>query len=129
MNIRGLAMHRSVYVDGQFLSPQPSQAVWNHSPDGFCWGYGGSGPAQLALALLLLVTTEEEARAAHQSLKRDHVAGWGRRDVTSGGDAYQNFEADLDLVGWLNEWRERSRWQPAILDTEDDDADLQTGGD
>ena len=24
----------------------------NHSPDGFEWGYGGSGPAQLALALL-----------------------------------------------------------------------------
>jgi uncharacterized protein (DUF2249 family) len=24
----------------------------NHSPTGFAWGYGGSGPAQLALALL-----------------------------------------------------------------------------
>ena len=24
----------------------------NHSPDGFEWGYYGSGPAQLALALL-----------------------------------------------------------------------------
>jgi hypothetical protein len=24
----------------------------NHSPSGFEWGYGGSGPAQLALALL-----------------------------------------------------------------------------
>jgi hypothetical protein len=27
--------------------------VRNHSPTGFEWGYGGSGPAQLALALLL----------------------------------------------------------------------------
>lgn len=26
--------------------------LWNHSPTGFEWGYGGSGPAQLALALL-----------------------------------------------------------------------------
>jgi len=25
--------------------------LWNHSPDGFEWGYGGSGPAQLALAI------------------------------------------------------------------------------
>jgi hypothetical protein len=25
--------------------------IINHSPDGFEWGYGGSGPAQLALAL------------------------------------------------------------------------------
>lgn len=24
----------------------------NHSPTGFCWGYGGSGPAQTALAIL-----------------------------------------------------------------------------
>jgi hypothetical protein len=24
----------------------------NHSPTGFAWGYGGSGPAQLALAIL-----------------------------------------------------------------------------
>ena len=26
--------------------------LFNHSPTGFSWGYGGSGPAQLALALL-----------------------------------------------------------------------------
>lgn len=27
--------------------------VRNHSPSGFNWGYGGSGPAQLALAILV----------------------------------------------------------------------------
>ncbi len=26
--------------------------LWNHSPTGLEWGYGGSGPAQLALAIL-----------------------------------------------------------------------------
>jgi hypothetical protein len=26
--------------------------IRNHSPDGFEWGFGGSGPAQLALALV-----------------------------------------------------------------------------
>lgn len=31
----------------------PMNDVWNHSPDGFEWGYSGSGPAQLALALLI----------------------------------------------------------------------------
>jgi hypothetical protein len=30
----------------------PRLDLWNHSPTGFEWGYGGSGPAQLALALL-----------------------------------------------------------------------------
>src|SRR5947209_15039234 len=35
------------------LSPLKSLRLRNHSPDGFEWGYGGSGPAQSALALLL----------------------------------------------------------------------------
>lgn len=30
----------------------PRHDIRNHSPDGFEWGYGGSGPAQLALALV-----------------------------------------------------------------------------
>jgi hypothetical protein len=28
------------------------QDLYNHSPTGFSWGYSGSGPAQLALAIL-----------------------------------------------------------------------------
>ena len=30
----------------------PRNDIRNHSPTGFQWGYGGSGPAQLALAIL-----------------------------------------------------------------------------
>jgi len=30
----------------------PRYDLWNHSPTGFTWGYAGSGPAQLALAIL-----------------------------------------------------------------------------
>jgi len=37
----------------RLLDPKPSQMLYNHSPDGFEWGYAGSGPAQLALAILL----------------------------------------------------------------------------
>ncbi|MCK4554525.1 hypothetical protein KAU19_06245, partial [Candidatus Parcubacteria bacterium] len=44
---------RTVWLDGYQLSPKKSQLVINHSPDGFAWGYGGSGPAQLALAILI----------------------------------------------------------------------------
>lgn len=43
----------AVYVDGVALDPGPSQKVYLHSPDGFEWGYGGSGPHQLGLAILL----------------------------------------------------------------------------
>lgn len=45
------------------LDPGPSQRLRNHSPDGFNWGYGGSGPAQLALALLLEHFDGDAARA------------------------------------------------------------------
>ena len=32
---------------------KPRLDLVNHSPTGFAWGYGGSGPAQLALAILV----------------------------------------------------------------------------
>ncbi len=40
-----------VTVDGKSLNPRND--LCNHSPTGFNWGYGGSGPAQLALAILV----------------------------------------------------------------------------
>jgi hypothetical protein len=43
----------AVYVDGVALDPAPSQQLYNHSPDAFEWGYRGSGPHQLGLAILL----------------------------------------------------------------------------
>lgn len=47
----------------------------NHSPDGFQWGYDGSGPAQLALALLAHATGDDEfALATYQQFKREVVA-------------------------------------------------------
>lgn len=39
-----------VTVNGRRLNPRFD--LWNHSPTGFEWGYVGSGPAQLALAIL-----------------------------------------------------------------------------
>lgn len=69
-----------VVVDGgkSVLSPEPSQDVVNHSPDGFNWGYSGSGPAQLALGLLLDVTGDREiASRYYQLFKADAVAQFG----------------------------------------------------
>ncbi len=51
----------------------------NHSPDGAEWGYGGSGPAQLALALLADATGDDELAQNHyQRFKREVVAGFQR---------------------------------------------------
>jgi hypothetical protein len=67
-----------VTKDDNILSPKPSQEIYNHSPDGFNFSYGGSGPAQLALALLYDVTRDKEiALAHHQDFKWAFVARWG----------------------------------------------------
>jgi hypothetical protein len=51
-----------------------------HSPTGFAWGYGGSGPAQLALALLVDALGEREMAERHyQTFKRTHVGQWGEK--------------------------------------------------
>ena len=57
------------------LNPEQSQEIVNHSPDGFNWGYGGSGPAQLALGLLLDATADREIANRHyQQFKSDVVS-------------------------------------------------------
>lgn len=67
-----------VLVDCERLTPSTSRLIRDHSPDGFNWGYGGSGPAQLALAILFDLTGNAEIAQGHyQDFKRQFVAGWG----------------------------------------------------
>jgi len=49
IKLKGKISTGEVWLNDKPLSPGPSQAVYNHSPTGFSWGYEGSGPAQLAL--------------------------------------------------------------------------------
>lgn len=65
---------RVVTLNGKELSPEASQKLINHSPDGFAWGYGGSGPAQLALAICLEIYPEPKALAYYQIIKETLVA-------------------------------------------------------
>jgi len=46
----------------------------NHSPTGFEWGYQGSGPAQLALAILADALGDEDALRLYQEFKRQIVS-------------------------------------------------------
>jgi hypothetical protein len=57
-----------VTVDGKALDPRLDLRC--HSPDGFECGYGGSGPSQLALALLADCLGDEVA------LDRHHLFKW-----------------------------------------------------
>jgi len=52
-------------LNGDPFNPKPSQKIHNHSPDGFSWGYSGSGPHQLALAILLEETDDPEFAQKH----------------------------------------------------------------
>ncbi len=55
-------------VPGDVLPPRFD--LWNHSPDGFEWGYGGSGPAQLSLAILAFLCGDDVlAVRLHQAFK------------------------------------------------------------
>lgn len=70
-------------ADAQTIDRLPSCLdLVNHSPTGFEWNYGGSGPAQLALALLVDATGDRAWALQHyQAYKWDVVAklpegGW-----------------------------------------------------
>jgi hypothetical protein len=64
--------------DGQKSEPLPLRLdLFNHSPTGFSWGYTGSGPAQLALALLADALGDDDlAVRLHQDFKFKVVACW-----------------------------------------------------
>lgn len=62
-----------VTVDGKPLKYRFDLA--RHSPTGFEWGYGGSGPAQLALAILAEHCAEvRDALNLHQRFKWNVIA-------------------------------------------------------
>src|SRR5579864_1302466 len=73
-----------VTADGRALDPRFDLRF--HSPDGFGWGYGGSGPAQLALALLAdWLADDSAALSLYQEFKWSTVAGFPREEWTLTG--------------------------------------------
>jgi hypothetical protein len=91
---------------------RPLRHIPFHSPDGFAWGYYGSGPADLALAMLVDYlrerpphtgwlagakfsrwTVDSRAFAHHQDFKREVVAQFGDAWELSG----------LHIDAWLKD--------------------------
>ena len=87
----------TVEINGAPLDPRLD--LRNHSPDGFEWGYPGSGPAQLALAILAVEFDDEFALDHYQKFKDDFITPirdgdwglesssiqeWGKQFTTSG---------------------------------------------
>lgn len=91
--ITGKAESREVFVGGVQIHPEASQRLINHSPDGFNWGYLGSGPSQLALALLLYFTGNERYSLGHyQKLKFEIISAWpGGKNINVPNRAITNW--------------------------------------
>jgi hypothetical protein len=76
----GIRHHSGVIVgvldpSGAIRTLPARHDLFNHSPTGFEWGYHGSGPAQLALAILAdLLKDDRLAVSFHQDFKRRVVA-------------------------------------------------------
>lgn len=74
MRVNGQTLVR---VNGYPLNPRYD--LREHSPDGFEWGYGGSGPAQLALAILAHEYGDHFAQRYYQDFKWSVVRRLPRR--------------------------------------------------
>ena len=88
--LEGRHSDRQIKINGKILSPEISLKYRNHSPDGFAWGYGGSGPAQLALAILIETVGAEKALDHYQDFKHQVIANLPQSDFK------KNIQIDID---------------------------------
>jgi hypothetical protein len=77
----GVARVYVVHEDGKKEMLKPRLDIVNHSPTGLEWGYGGSGPGQLAVAILADATGDDEvALRHHQAFKWNEIAFFEREE-------------------------------------------------
>jgi Family of unknown function (DUF6166) len=78
-------------------STHPLRHVVKHSPMGMNWGYGGSGPADTALSLLVdalnLDPDNVPRNLPYQRFKFALVAGWGQSWVLT----------QEDIIDWYDQ--------------------------
>jgi hypothetical protein len=86
----------TVTVDGEPLDLRYD--LLSASPAGFEWSYGGSGPAQLAIALLAHAFEDEFAERHYQRFKREVVA-------------------ELPEERWILRKRNLDAWRQAVVET------------
>ena len=73
----GNSSDQQVFVvrGGQVRPLSPRHDLRNHSPYGFSWGYRGSGPAQLSLALLMEIFQDwTRVQRIYQTFKELFIA-------------------------------------------------------
>lgn len=72
----GQAPHRVIVqlANGKVRELDLFLNVRNHSPTGFSWGFAGSGPSQLALAICVDCVGRRRAIEVYQAFKWDVIA-------------------------------------------------------
>ena len=85
--------------DENGITTNVPRRITKHSPDGFEWGYGGSGPADFALNILSAYIGQEEAQRGglYQDFKWEFVAKLPKE----GGTIKRE-----DVFQWLEKRRE-----------------------
>jgi len=85
--------------DGTVEKLPPCNDLVNHSPDGFSWGYAGSGPAQLSFAILFdFYKDADKARMWYQKFKFKVISQLLER----GGWVLTREEVEAALAGLKN---------------------------
>ncbi len=122
--MKGEWSSRRVWLDAKELLPGPSQKIWNHSPDGFNWGYGGSGPAQLALAVCFKLTKDrDKAVSLHQQFKRDIIAVLPQSDF----EILFAWDSRCSIARYVNALGEALGGAPSIASAETEPKALPSG--
>lgn len=97
-----------VFVNDEPFDHHESLEICGHSPDGFAWGYGGSGVAQLALAMIL----NETGNPGLAQLRYIHF----KDDVLAKLPSNQGWKYTSDqLREWLELAKEINRGNDEIL--------------
>ena len=116
--ISGLPIHEYGVVmtrvaDGTYFTNVPVTVV-HHSPTGFAWGYGGSGPADLALNIL------EYAVRFLGLAKGDSVKTYSGNSSYEAWNYHQSFKRlfieDVPDNGGIISWNEIRDWLSVSLD-------------
>ncbi len=82
----------------------PSLEIRNHSPDGFGWDYAGSGPAQLALAILL---DHFDNRIGARALAAKLYQRFKDQFIATAGAVLDISESEIEV--WVGEEQRKER--------------------
>lgn len=94
--------NRVSVVDNETGNTEPLTHIVRHSPDGFSWGFGGSGPAELAHCLLVDHLGHEVEPEVYQRFKFDVIAAIRQPTWTITGefiDVWLRENSDVRRIG------------------------------